>query len=237
MPPKLVPVIDVMGGVVVRAVGGRRDEYREFVSPLCDSSDPEAVARCLLARTGSDTLYVADLDLIRWGVSDWDRRFLSELPATTLLDEGGLPLGPGRPGVRSVVASEIASNTPAFVREMLHRLGQGLPPAFSIDLNGGRLVGPWRGWVRRPTNVLGMADRVCQLGFRTLIVLDVAAVGTGGGPVTAGVCEVLRKEFPHVELMTGGGVRDRDDVDRLGTVGVDAVLVASALHGGKLSVR
>lgn len=234
--PRVIPVIDVMGGVVVRAVGGRRDAYSEWSSPLAGSSDPEAVARALLARTGAETLYVADLDMLRWGVSDWDRRFLSDLPAITLLDAGGLVTGPGLRRVREVVASEIETNTPTFVREMLRRHRSTLPPAFSVDVRNGRLLGRWNAWgVRGPTDVLGLAGRAGDLGFRTLIVLDVASVGTGRGPNSAAICESIRKTFPHVELITGGGVRSWADIDRLGECGVDGVLVASALHDGTLT--
>src|SRR4051794_38219838 len=62
---RIIPVLDVMGGQVVRAIGGRRDEYRPLVSPLCGSSEPVAVASALLATTGATELYVADLDAIR----------------------------------------------------------------------------------------------------------------------------------------------------------------------------
>src|SRR5688572_10458089 len=53
-----------MGGVVVRAVGGRREEYRPLQSKLTGSTDPVEVARVLIETTGAERLYVADLDAI-----------------------------------------------------------------------------------------------------------------------------------------------------------------------------
>jgi phosphoribosylformimino-5-aminoimidazole carboxamide ribotide isomerase len=35
-------------------------------------------------------------------------------------------------------------------------------------------------------------------------------------------------------IITGGGVRTWDDVERLGDAGADAILVASALHDGTI---
>jgi phosphoribosylformimino-5-aminoimidazole carboxamide ribotide isomerase len=60
-------------------------------------------------------------------------------------------------------------------------------------------------------------------------------VGVARGPGPAGICETVRNAFPDLELLTGGGVRDWDDVKRLEDAGVDGVLVASALHDGTLS--
>jgi phosphoribosylformimino-5-aminoimidazole carboxamide ribotide isomerase len=48
------------------------------------------------------------------------------------------------------------------------------------------------------------------------------------------VCERIRKRFPDLELISGGGVRNQDDVNRLAAVGVNGVLVASALHDGSI---
>src|SRR5262249_33670542 len=62
--PRLIPVLDVMGGRVVRAVAGRRDDYRPMVSKLTESTEPLAVASALLAASGATELYVADLDAI-----------------------------------------------------------------------------------------------------------------------------------------------------------------------------
>jgi phosphoribosylformimino-5-aminoimidazole carboxamide ribotide isomerase len=64
---EIIPVIDVMGGVVVRARMGQRDRYRPIATPLSATSDPVDVARGLLAVHAFKTLYVADLDAIAGG--------------------------------------------------------------------------------------------------------------------------------------------------------------------------
>ena len=61
---KIVPVIDLKGGVVVHARRGRRDEYAPLRSPLVDGCEPVAVARALCAICRTTTLYVADLDAL-----------------------------------------------------------------------------------------------------------------------------------------------------------------------------
>jgi phosphoribosylformimino-5-aminoimidazole carboxamide ribotide isomerase len=105
------------------------------------------------------------------------------------------------------------------------------PIAFSIDLKNGQLLGDWRGWgLDGPDDVLGLARQVVQRGIRTLIVLDLARVGTGTGCGTEQLLCNLRNEHTDIDLIAGGGVRSWEDVDRLGTAGANAVLVASALH-------
>ncbi|HVK07511.1 MAG TPA: HisA/HisF-related TIM barrel protein, partial [Gemmataceae bacterium] len=62
---RLIPVLDVLHGVVVRGVGGRRNEYRPVVSRLTSSTEPVEVARALIGHVRPAELYLADLDAIQ----------------------------------------------------------------------------------------------------------------------------------------------------------------------------
>jgi phosphoribosylformimino-5-aminoimidazole carboxamide ribotide isomerase len=73
---QIVPVLDIQGGIVVRAVGGRRNEYQPLVSKLTDSTDPVKVAASFRARYHLSEIYVADLDAIAGAapaISNYDR--------------------------------------------------------------------------------------------------------------------------------------------------------------------
>jgi phosphoribosylformimino-5-aminoimidazole carboxamide ribotide isomerase len=59
---KVLPVLDVKNGMVVRGVAGRRDQYQPIVSQLTSSSDPMTVANAIRNAHGLDQLYLADLD-------------------------------------------------------------------------------------------------------------------------------------------------------------------------------
>ena len=68
LPLPVIPVLDMLAGRVVRAVGGRRADYRPVVSRLApDGASAGAIAANLLAASGSSELYVADLDAIQGG--------------------------------------------------------------------------------------------------------------------------------------------------------------------------
>ena len=230
--PRIIPVIDVMGGRVVRAVGGRRAEYRPVRSRLTDSTDPLDVATALLAATGTAELYVADLDAITAGtaVSPAVVKLVGALTCRLWLDAGGARVA--APHVRPVVGFETARTSEALTEVVRG----GSRVAMSIDLRDSGLAGDWRGWgLAGPSDAIGLARRAVQLGVGTFIVLDLARVGTGSGCGTEELLRAIRAEFPAVELIAGGGVRSWDDVDRLGDAGADAVLVASALHDGTLA--
>jgi phosphoribosylformimino-5-aminoimidazole carboxamide ribotide isomerase len=66
-------------------------------------------------------------------------------------------------------------------------------------------------------------------------VLDLARVGVGEGVGTEKLCARLKQSYPDVEITAGGGVRTLDDVHLLDTIGVDYVLVSSALHDGRIT--
>ena len=60
---KVIPVIDMLNGIVVHAVRGKRQEYQPLQSTLVTSVEPVEVARAF-KKLGFNELYVADLDAI-----------------------------------------------------------------------------------------------------------------------------------------------------------------------------
>lgn len=243
MPPRVIPVMDVQAGEVVRAVGGRRAEYRPNRSPLIASSRIDDVANALMSAARTSEIYVADLDAIlgagrpTFAVADWiaaqprERRVLLDCGIRDAFWAASFDV---TPNIRPVIALETCPG-PDLVRQLCRR-NTWIDYAFSVDLRGGMLIGHWQNWsIRGPADVLGMATRAVELGIGTLILLDLERVGMGSGTGTDAICSQLRRQFPHVTLITGGGVNTWDDVALLGEAGVDAVLVASALHDGSLT--
>jgi phosphoribosylformimino-5-aminoimidazole carboxamide ribotide isomerase len=81
---------------------------------------------------------------------------------------------------------------------------------------------------------LRIVGDVAGLGIRRLIVLDLAQVGTGQGIATLPLCQQIAARFPDMEIATGGGVSTPGDLADLARAGIDAALVASALHDGRI---
>lgn len=241
--PRLIPVIDVMGGVVVRAFEGRRNEYRPVVSKLTTSCVPIEVIAALVKQLQVHEFYIADLDAIlgsgQLSPSVFD---VIDRPGSRELVwiDVGLRSGeafkrlPDRAGLWPVIAFETAA--PDTTAQIVSSFTVGEEFAFSIDMREGTLLGDWQKWgLANERDALGLARQVVAHGVRTLIVLDLARVGTGTGCGTEPLLRAIRAEFPDVQLIAGGGVRTWLDIDRLGDAGADAVLVASALHDGTIT--
>src|SRR5262249_11497167 len=89
---EIIPVLDLKGGVVVRARMGERHLYAPIVTPLAATSDPLDVAHGLLAIHPFATLYVADLDAIegRGHNAAALRRIKLACPAVSLWVDNGI---------------------------------------------------------------------------------------------------------------------------------------------------
>ena len=222
---RIIPVIDVMDGIVVRAVAGQREHYLPLRSQLTRSVEPFEVARALIDATGAKELYVADLDGLMRGEPDERLRELGErLGVEVWLDIGLKNSGGWRPApsVRPIIATETFTGKRGdCVPFHSSRQGDDVPPLsgaiLSLDYRHGELISHVH---LNPGH------------FTTAIVLDTAAVGVGGGIRTILQCIDLRQRHPHLDLVTGGGIRNADDLKELQAIGVYGVLVASALHDG-----
>jgi phosphoribosylformimino-5-aminoimidazole carboxamide ribotide isomerase len=235
----ILPVLDLMQGQVVRGVGGRRDQYRPIVSKICDSAEPLAVARAFQKQFGFTEFYVADLDAIQHGRIAMDvHRQLRDAGFQLWIDAGlrtcddetlTLLLNVCVPAI--IVGLESIAG-PEELHRIVERAGADRT-VFSLDLKNGTPMGNVNGW--RADDPWAIANRaIVAFGVRRLIVLDLANVGVGAGVGTRDLCMRLKSTFPELQLTTGGGVRNIDDVYELYTIGVDYVLVASALHDGRI---
>jgi phosphoribosylformimino-5-aminoimidazole carboxamide ribotide isomerase len=233
---ELIPVIDLMGGVVVRGVGGRRHEYRPIRSRLCDSADPIAVGRALVEHFRPRTLYLADLDAIAGASPAWVvYRDLRALGVGLWVDAGvhsaDEALALADVGIEGVVCGLETLPGPDALSEVIERVGPGRI-IFSLDLKNGELLNPAAEWGGAPLDVAG---RAIAPGVRRLIVLDLARVGEGEGAGTEELCARITSAHREVKVYAGGGVRGPDDLRRLAASGVAGALVASALHDGRIA--
>ncbi len=87
-----IPVIDLMGGQVVRARMGDRASYRPLESLLSPTSKPVDVVRGLLGIFPFPTLYVADLDAIRGDGDNYEtlRHIRAEFPSLRMWVDNGV---------------------------------------------------------------------------------------------------------------------------------------------------
>lgn len=228
----MVPVVDVLGGRVVRAQRGERASYRPIVSPLAAGSDPATIARALLSRcapAAAPVLYVADLDAILGGAPQVPA--LSALgrawPGLVLWIDAGfagahaaqaLRRAPGLQGVRwrAVYGSESIVDPAA-----LDGLAADRHAILSLDARHARPLDPAGCW-QRPHAWPG-----------TVVVMTLDRVGADAGPDLDTFAR-LRALAPERRWIGAGGVRDAGDLAAAAAAGAEGWLVASALHDGRI---
>ncbi|MGD9510037.1 MAG: HisA/HisF-related TIM barrel protein [Geminicoccaceae bacterium] len=222
---ELIPVVDLMGGVVVHARAGDRDRYRPLAQSLVTASaEPVAVVEGLLGLHPFPALYIADLDAIR-KQGDNTSTILAlrhRFPELRLWVDAGFS---GECSCRRFLAADLGnlvlgSESQSDLR-LLERFGEDPRLVLSLDFQGERALGaaelfddPGR-W---PTRVIAMT---------------LARVGAGGGPDLERL-RALRGMSPGTRLYAAGGVRGADDLRALVELGCAGALVASALHDGRL---
>ena len=237
---QVIPVLDLMEGLVVRGVGGRRHEYRPIESLLAADARPRTVARALVA-IGFRASYVADLDaiggkepawaiyreLLEAGLEPWIDAGVSNVEQAGALSRFEVA---GR-RLTAIVAGLESLPDPDTLAELLAVVGPERL-IFSLDLKSGRPLTEAPAWQNlTPAQIAVVALR---LGVRRMIVLDLAAVGMGHGVGTESFCRDLRCLDPRLQIIAGGGVRGAADLRSLAQAGCNAALVASALHDGRL---
>ncbi|MBV8850708.1 MAG: histidine biosynthesis protein [Methylobacteriaceae bacterium] len=213
---EIIPVIDLKGGVVVHAKHGERGSYRPIVSRLASSSAAHDVLSGLLRLHPFKTVYVADLDAIE---DEGDHsQLVSELarahPSIAFWLDAGMKRPHDNANIRHVLGSE----------SMKGDKGDPIDAAtiLSLDFRGDDFIGPLS-LLERPAH---WPDRV--------IVMTLARVGSGAGPDLARLTSIKQHAGAR-RVYAAGGVRNRSDLEALKDAGMAGVLVASALHDGRLS--
>lgn len=210
-----------MAGQVVHAREGRRDTYRPLVSSLCASSRPADVLDGLLRLYPFRHCYVADLDaILRRGDH---RREIAAL-------RGAFPhlefwVDAGLPDAGRIAAWPRELGRPVLGSECLDGVAAAKAATdgiLSLDFRGGALLGP-----------ASLLEAVTAWPD-DLVVMSLERVGSGRGPDLARLAEV-RARAPEKRYYAAGGVRGATDLAALAEAGATGVLLASALHDGRLS--
>ncbi len=241
----VIPVLDVKGGRAVHARRGERAAYALVDGALGRGDDPLALATAFRDRLGCRTLYLADLDAIASAGVPSDRalplalcaslvRALAALGLETWVDAGV------RSAARAAALLEAGATRVVVGLETLPRMDAlagiiahvgAARTAFSLDLRADApLAADPKLAAMDPSAVAAAA---VAAGADTLIVLDLARVGTASGPPTAFLAH-LHARLPDTRLVAGGGVRDIADLEALAALGCTGALVATALHEGRI---
>ncbi len=231
---QIIPVIDLMQGQVVHAKRGIRSQYQAIQSSLCKGSAPFTVIDAILKLYPFQTLYIADLDAIlgSGNHADLTLKISQKYPNLNIWLDCGIRQINARAlyhgnnselNIRPVVGSENIANLQdyraiSYACESQHIL--------SLDYSA--------------TSAMGIAELHNSARFWPdhTICMTLNAVGNTQGVDMAKLNDLIqlnRARKNPSQLYAAGGVRHLADIQALEKMGIAGVLVATALHAGKLS--
>ncbi len=236
---RVIPVMDLLSGVVVHAKKGERENYKPVNSVLTPSKDPLVIGDVFKKIFGFKEVYIADLDAIQ---SSWAVNNFSILEKLSLLDMAlMLDCGIDSPekakstlafGVNKIVIGTETLSSLKQYKEIVEGVGEE-KVVLSLDLKDGKLLGEVSKEVEE--DPLKLLKKVSKIGAKEIIILELSKVGTGRGIPEKIIKKVLKSTTLH--MIIGGGVKDIGNIKKARELGAKGVLIATALHTGKIKPK
>ena len=230
---RVIPVIDLMHGIVVHGQMGEREKYKPVQSVLCESADPLVVARAF-EKLQFKELYIADLDAISHTGSNLQEiiKIKQNTRLNLMLDCGILSVDDIFNLLSDIDRIIIATETLPGLGELDKIVDQvdKNKLIFSIDTMQNKILTGSKEIAE--LNPLALAAYGHDLGIQECIVLDLSKVGSEKGPNITIAKEIV--DNVDISVITGGGIRCIDDIHYLEENGFAGVLIATALHNGSI---
>jgi phosphoribosylformimino-5-aminoimidazole carboxamide ribotide isomerase len=229
----IIPAIDIINGKCVRLTQGdyaRQKVYRE---------DPLEVA-IEFEQAGLTHLHLVDLDGARTGhVVNWS--VIDSICAKTklIVDVGGgikteaeidrlVDLG-----VNQVNLGSISVKDPETVYRWIRSYGDRI--ILSADVRDQRIA--ISGWQEESSlTVFDFVAAYADEGIRYVTCTDISTDGTLGGPSVT-LYQQLLSRFRQIKLTASGGVGSIEDLERLASIKIYAVIVGKAIYEGRISLE
>ena len=227
---RIWPAIDLKGGNCVRLTQG--DYYREMVY----GKNPSDMAARWVSE-GATGLHVIDLDGAL-GIG-------SNISAITqICNEVDIEIQVGGGirseevieqylslGIKRLIISTKSVEDPGWLMRMTSRYENHL--VVSIDIKNEGVA--FDGWQKTTDmDVVEHARAMAQLPIAGLIVTDITRAGMLNGPNY----DLLNEVAANINrpLISSGGVRHEEDVERLAQTGIHGCVIGKALYEGKLTL-
>jgi len=220
---EIIPVIDVMRGKVVHAQGGLREQYPDLQSILTASTQPLQVVRDLITFASFPRIYIADLDAIESGQFNFPlyRELSQQFPDCSFWTDAGvrtrddcLGFAP-YPNIVPIIGSETFVDAHCLADANFRQ-----KCILSLDFKQGFFLGD-ETLLSQPKNWPNY-----------IIAMNLDRISSQQGPDLTLLAELSSQS--NSQIVAAGGVRDGNDLMQLKQLGIEQVLVASALHDGRI---
>jgi phosphoribosylformimino-5-aminoimidazole carboxamide ribotide isomerase len=234
---KVIPVIDILNGVVVHAVRGNRQEYKQLQSVLTTSVDPVEVATVFKLQ-GFSTLYLADLDAIQGKKPCFELYSrIANIGFNLIVDVGVTDIESVncllRCGISKVIVGTETLPSRVFLQKTVKQVGTD-KIIVSLDIKNDRILTHLA--LDGSQNMFKLIEEFRAMGVTEFILLDLTRVGSAEGINV----DMLKKTIAMLNadsVYVGGGIRNIDDLLILKKQNVLGALSATAIHLGKISFK
>jgi phosphoribosylformimino-5-aminoimidazole carboxamide ribotide isomerase len=247
---RVIPALDLMGGVVVHGVKGERENYQPVKSILSKTAELFPIVEAFVRKLGLREFYIADLDAIMFSmqkdhltlITNTRVEGLNTLGTISLMVDAGVfnIAGAGKileTGIDQAIIGTETLPSLATLQDIIHCYGADRL-VVSLDT--------------KDSKVLSAAPELCNLevpqalsllrefGVKHYILLELGKVGTSAGLNKELIKECLsvlnvRSTERESSFLIGGGVSGHEDLYWLREMGVSGAIVATALHDGRLT--
>ncbi|MFB0562857.1 MAG: HisA/HisF-related TIM barrel protein [Candidatus Lokiarchaeia archaeon] len=232
---RVIPVIDVLKGKAVQAIRGERQKYQPIKTVLTPSSEPTEIALAFQEIFGFNEMYIADLDAIQGSGSNLEvLKNISDNTDLKLIIDAGVnnPRDAMRildAGANKVIIATETLYSVKQLKECVKAVGkQGI--VGSLDYKEGRILTKSEEIMKlKPVQVAEIFEKK---GVGEIIFLELSKVGTLQGLETGTLKELI--QAVNIPVLTGGGIDSVREIIDLQNLGIAGVLVATALHKGKI---
>ncbi|MCL2868643.1 MAG: HisA/HisF-related TIM barrel protein [Candidatus Bathyarchaeota archaeon] len=234
---KIIPVIDILNNITVHAIKGNRQKYQPLKSALTTSINPIEIATVFKSQ-GFSNLYIADLDAILGKTPNFNLYTqLAHMGFTLMIDAGVTNIDTIKKlkncgTSKIIIGTETLTNT-NLIKEAIEQIGTE-HIIVSLDMKTNKILTHPR--FNGSTELFKLIKTFRNIGVSEFILLDLSRVGSNEGVNI----ELLKQTLTILNDVDGGGVyvgggaRGVDDLLTLKPLGVLGVLLATALHLGKI---
>ncbi|OYY50896.1 MAG: hypothetical protein B7Y48_00610 [Methylophilales bacterium 28-44-11] len=226
---RIIPVIDLLEGIVVHAKQGQRQRYQPIVSALTDSSKPLDIVKAFMEVYPFETLYIADLNAIQRLHSPiqnheaWVAEIQNTFPELHIWLDVGIRNAHDAMQWQSCNTSLVigTESLKSFVE--YEKIMQVMPNNIVLSLDF------------MPNGYQGLEIFIqnCLHWPKDVIVMTLHHVGAQLGIDILTLKNISRLAQQH-HIYAAGGVRDQADIAQLYALHLHGALVATGLHTKQL---
>lgn len=212
---EIIPVMDILNGIVVHAIKGERNNYKPVKSVLCNSSDPVQVAESF-KKLGLSQLYIADLDSILGKGKNYE--IIETISKSTKLE---MIVDAGINNIDSameifnykisglIIGTETLTNLD-FIKECIKKFGAE-KIILSLDIKDGKVLSSSQEIAMKDPSEVALT--LNGMGVKKMIVLDLRRVGSEAGINWPSLNKIL--STVKMKIIVGGGIRNLSDINEL----------------------